>query len=248
MPKTPIQTDAEDILKERIEGYKTNPDKYKKHLVFVAYQAWCNMVPKSEECKKYPLTFLCDFDVNSTIEWLVNGKRETKNKHRFNFLGTILTEAKKYYDTEEYFLSLVLYATYIEHWFNDLINCLAITKNLDDSATEKLIKMFTNDSRLDLLWPLFDLPEIDEKVKKDIKMIFDTRNYFIHYKWKPKNDKEGISQIEKFMVYTEKAPEIIEYLNEYVEENIYNKEFLEKFFANLIYKQSGITIEEEYKK
>ena len=245
MPKTPIQTDAEDILKEWIEGYKTNPDKYKKHLVFVAYQAWCNMVPKSEECQKYPLSCLCDFDVNRTIEKLVYGKDIPKEKHRFNFLGKILAEAKKYYVTKEYFLSLVLYATYIEHWFNDLINCLAITKNLDDSTTEKLIKMFTNDSRLDLLWPLFDLPEIDEKVKKDIKMIFDTRNYFIHYKWKPKNDKEGFSQIEKFLVYTEKAPEIIEYLNEYVKENIYNKEFLEKFFANLIYKQSGINIEEK---
>ncbi len=248
MPKFTTQLNADKILSKWIEGYKTNPDKYKKHLAFVAYQAWCNMVPKSEECKKYPLTFLCDFDVNSTIEWLVNGKRESKNKHRFNFLGTILTEAKKYYDTKEYFLSLVLYATYIEHWFNDLINCLAITKNLDDGTTEKLIKMFTNDSRLDLLWSLFDLPEIDEKVKKDIKMIFDTRNYFIHYKWKPKNYEEGIAQIEKSMVYTEKAQEIIEYLNEYVKENIYNKEFLEKFFANLIYKQSGITIEEEYKK
>ena len=86
--------------------------------------------------------------------------------------------------------------------------------------------------------------EIDKDIKNDLKILFDTRNYFVHYKWKPKDEKEGAEQIQKFIDYSKKAPEIIEYLNNYVKQNIYNREFLKKFFANLIYKQSGIVVKE----
>ena len=243
MPKLPEKS-SDEILNEWKEAYKTEPNKYKEKLAGVVYSSWYYMVPKSEECQKYPLTCLCDFDVNRVIDEMVYGKKFPKEKIRFNFFATLMNEAKKYCEEEEYFLSLVLYATYIEHWFNDLINCLAVTKNLDDNATEKLIKMFTNDARLDVLLPLFNLPEIDNDIKKDLKILFDTRNYFIHYKWKPKNEKKGAEQIQKFIDYSKKAPKIIEYLNNYVKQNIYNRDFLKVFFANLIYKQSGIMVKE----
>ncbi|RAI14900.1 MAG: hypothetical protein DKM22_06815 [Candidatus Melainabacteria bacterium] len=243
MPKLPEKS-SDEILNEWKEAYKTEPNKYKEKLAGVVYSSWYYMVPKSEECQKYPLTCLCDFDVNRVIDEMVYGKKFPKEKIRFNFFATLMNEAKKYCEEEEYFLSLVLYATYIEHWFNDLINCLAITKNLDDNATEKLIKMFTNDARLDILLPLFNLPEIDKDIKNDLKILFDTRNYFVHYKWKPKDEKEGAEQIQKFIDYSKKAPKIIEYLNNYVKQNIYNREFLKKFFANLIYRQSGIIVKE----
>lgn len=244
MPELPQYMSADEILEEWKEGYKTEPDKYKEKLASLVYSSWYYMVPKSEECQKYPLTCLCDFDVNRVIDEMVYGKKFPKEKIRFNFFDTLMNEAKKYCEEEEYFLSLVLYATYIEHWFNDLINCLAVTKNLDDNATGKLFKMFTNDARLEVLLQLFDLPEIDENIKNDLKIIFDTRNYFIHYKWKPKNEKEGAEQIQKFIDYSKKAPKIIEYLNNYVKQNIYNRDFLKVFFANLIYKQSGIMVKE----
>ena len=244
MPELPKQMSADEILNEWKEGYKTEPNKYKEKLAGVVYNSWYYMVPESEECQKYPLTCLCDFDINRVIEEMVYGKEIPKEKIRFNFFDTLMDEAKKYYEAKEYFLSLVLYATYIEHWFNDLINCLAITKNLDDDATEKLFKMFNNEARFNVLLPIFDLPKIDEDIKNDLKILFDTRNYFVHYKWKPKDEKEGAEQIQKFIDYSKKAPEIIEYLNNYVKENIYNREFLKKFFANLIYRQSGIIVKE----
>jgi hypothetical protein len=83
---------------------------------------------------------------------------------------------------------------------------------------------------------------MDKNIKNDLKILFDTRNYFIHYKWKPKNEKEGTEQIKKFIDYSKKAPEIIEYLNNYVKDNIYNEKFLKIFFKNLIYQQSGIIL------
>ena len=200
MPELPQYMSADEILEEWKEGYKTEPDKYKEKLAGVVYSSWHYMVPKFEECQKYPLTYLCDFDVNRVIEEMVYGKEIPKEKFRFNFLETLLTEAKRYHDDKEYFLSLVLYATYIEHWFNDLINCLLETKDVDEKAKTNLIMMFKNDARLDLLLPLFDLPKIDDQTRKDLKMIIETRNYFIHYKWNTVTEAQGKEQIQKFML------------------------------------------------
>lgn len=235
---------ADEILNKWKEGYKKEPEKYKERLAFCVYTAWINVLPTDEEYQKFPLSFLCDFDINASIEELVYEEGTSKEKRRVTFLDSILTEATKYLKNGEYFLSLVLYATYFEHWFNDLINCLATTKNLDENATTTLIMMFKNDARLNLLLPLFDLPILDESIHNDLKAMFDARNYFIHYKWKAKTEREWDEQIDKFIIYSEKAQSIIDYLNQYVKENIYNKVFLRKFFSSLIYKQSGIIIKE----
>ena len=135
----------DDILNKWIEGYKTEPEKYKENLVFYIYSAWTNALPVNEEYQKFPLSYLCDFDINNSVEALVYKKAITKEKYRFNFLNSLLTEAEKYYKQKEYNLCLVLYVTYIEHWFNDLINCLAITKDFEEKETEKLIKKFDSD-------------------------------------------------------------------------------------------------------
>ena len=84
MPKLPEKS-SDEILNEWKEAYKTEPNKYKEKLAGVVYSSWYYMVPKSEECQKYPLTCLCDFDVNRVIDEMVYGKKFSKEKIRFNF-------------------------------------------------------------------------------------------------------------------------------------------------------------------
>jgi hypothetical protein len=243
MPKVPDKKlSPDDILNKWIEGYKIDPAKYREKLVVYIYSAWINTLSVNEEYQKFPLSYLCDFDVNRVIDEMVYGKEIPKEKFRFNFLNSLLTEAEKYYKQKEHHLCLLLYVTYIEHWFNDLINCLVITKDFEENETKKLIGKFDSEIKLNFLLPLFDLPKLNENLRKDIIKMFELRNNFVHYKWKANDDNSNIRLLQEFADYSKKAPKIIEELNKYVKDNIYNEKILKIFFKNLIYQQSGIIL------
>ena len=188
MPKISKKEFIDKFLKKWIEGYKTKPDEYKERLVIYVYNAWFQMLSIIGE-HQYSLSGLCDFDVNEAVESLVYDTESKKELHRYCFSEKLLKEARIYSFKKDFHLSLLLYATYFEHWFNDLINCLAITKNLDEKLAEKIMHSFNNDLKVNLLVKLFDLADFDETIKKDISKIFELRNGFVHYKWKAKKEE-----------------------------------------------------------
>ena len=247
MPQDSL-TVADRLYNELIEEYKKNPNdiKNKKALVQIVYHAFVYGYSSNENYQDKPLSYLHNFDVMKYINNVLCEKESNKNdKQVLNYYDEILLEAKNYFEKENVHFSLLFYAIYIEHWFNDLINVLALSKNLDNETTKKLINS-SMDNKLSYMLPIFDLPLLNNEINKDIYKIFELRNSFIHYKWQLKTDEEHIKNIQEYGTYAEKAPTIIEYLNKYLKDNIFTKQYLKKIFSVLIYSQTGIIVEDDF--
>jgi len=239
---------ADKIFDELIEKYKKNPNdiKHKKSLIQIVYHAFVFGYSTDEKYQDKPLSYLRSFDVMDYINCVLCGNESNENdKQVLNYYDEILHEAKNYYEKENVHFSVLFYAIYIEHWFNDLINVLSLSKNLDEKTSKKII-MSSVDDKLSYILPIFDLPQFSNEIKKDISKIFELRNSFAHYKWQLKTDEEHIKSIQEYGTYAEKAPEIIEYLNRYLKENLFTKQYLKRIFSALIFNQTGIKVEDDY--
>lgn len=246
MPKSSIEI-ADKLFDKLIENYNKDPDeiKYKKALVQIVYNAFVYGYSTDEKYQEKPLSYLRDLDVNDYIDCILCKKELNKNdKQVLNYYDEILIEAKKYYDTKNPHFSILFYAIYIEHWFNDVINILTLSKNLDEKVSKKVI-MSGVDDKLSYILPIFDLPTIDNDIRSDIYKIFELRNSFVHYKWQLKTDEEHIKSIQEYEDFAEKAPRIIEYLNKYLKDNLFTKHYLQRIFSALIYSQTGINVDIE---
>lgn len=247
MPQDGLKV-TDRIYNELIEEYKKNPNeiKTKKALVQIVYHAFVYGYSSNEKYQDKPLSYLRNFDVMNYIDNVLCEKESNKNnKQVLNYYDEILLEAKNYYEKENVHFSVLFYAIYIEHWFNDLINVLALSKNLDEKTSKKII-MSNVDDKLSYILPIFDLPQFSNEIKKDISKIFELRNSFAHYKWQLKTDEEHIKSIQEYGTYAEKAPAIIEYLNRYLKENLFTKQYLKRIFSALIFNQTGIKVEDDF--
>jgi len=161
---------------------------------------------------------------NKKIEW----------RFGINYTDSLLKEAKKYLSSNNYQLTIVLYATWIEHWINDIIQFAGIQKGLNNKEIISLIKSVNNESKYSWLLPLFDLPRISEPYKKKIKKVIDLRNSFIHYKWTTKTEEEMDKEDKEYEKACIDAVKIIKYLKTYKSKNIFNRKKIEKIVRNNI--------------
>jgi hypothetical protein len=140
----------------------------------------------------------------------------------FNFVldykDSILKQARLFHSEGEIELSCVLYATWFEHWINEIISILGHRKNLNENEINEIIRHISFRGKYTWLLKLFDFKEIN---KAHINLIFrltDLRNSFVHYKWKEKNN--DFKDEEKFVI--EKIEKTVRYIKNIENRHIYN--------------------------
>lgn len=134
--------------------------------------------------------------------------------------GTLLKEARKLLDRNEQELGLLVFATWLEHYVNSIIEGQARKAKLPhDEISQILRETSMAKGKLTWLLQLLELPRLTPKKLNLINRIMDLRNGFVHYKWKLQNldeyrvDKEIVSVMKQ-------ADGLVKYLQQYEQRNI----------------------------
>jgi len=99
----------------------------------------------------------------------------------------ILKQANYFFENGKNEFALMFYATFIEHSLNWMLVCIMAKKGMNESQRTEIIRSANIQTKYGWLWELFELPQINNRIKENIKKISEQRNTFIHYKWKESN-------------------------------------------------------------
>lgn len=109
---------------------------------------------------------------------------------------SLLDRAKKAVDKEEWEYAYVFYATYFEHFINEIL-CIWGTQNGKTHKTIKeLIRRINIEDKYTWLLEILGLPKFNDNHIKTIKALSERRNSFIHYKFEPEAAAETTDKKE----------------------------------------------------
>ncbi len=98
---------------------------------------------------------------------------------------TLLEEGIKFAKKKKYEHAYIFYATYFEHFINEVIDIWAKRNSIRYETSSSLIKRIGLEDKYTWLLDLLKLPKFKVIHFKCIKNISEKRNSYIHYKYKP---------------------------------------------------------------
>ncbi len=87
-------------------------------------------------------------------------------------------------------IAAILYATWVEHWVNGLINSLLKRRGLEESVTVEVIRDTPFRGKMTWLLQVLGAPSLDAGHLGKILNLVELRNEYVHYKWK--SYEEGV--------------------------------------------------------
>jgi hypothetical protein len=132
---------------------------------------------------------------------------------------SILREARIFSKLEKAEPAILLYATWIEHFINSLVEGAARKKGLQHDEIPDLIRDSPLKGKTSSLLHLLELPPMPLSKRQHINKVMEMRNGFVHYKWKFKNidDNSHDEQLERLARATEG---LVTYLKGYEKRNV----------------------------
>lgn len=132
---------------------------------------------------------------------------------------SLLSVAKNYKRNGEFDYARIFYATFFEHQINDLIHLYCLKKNIINKTQTTIIQSVNIWGKFTWLLTLMEYPNFNKGHLNTIKLLADSRNSFVHYKWKDDPDfHETIdSEKEKRMldIEFERIEKAIKYFKNY---------------------------------
>jgi hypothetical protein len=134
-------------------------------------------------------------------------------------LDSILKEARHNYKEKNSKTSIILYATWCEHWINNIIKIKGRSKKLNPKEIDLILRRSSLAIKYRVLLPLFGLKRIYSSHFKALDKLFELRNQIIHYKW-AENPLENKFRKER-NTYVSEIEKTIKYLMNYENEQIF---------------------------
>jgi hypothetical protein len=79
--------------------------------------------------------------------------------------------------------AFVYFATWIEHWANDLLSIVLRRRQCDETVVLQMLREVSLRSKLTWLPIVLGLPALDQALVGSVLRLSDARNSFIHFKW-----------------------------------------------------------------
>ncbi|GET34716.1 hypothetical protein PbJCM13498_35790 [Prolixibacter bellariivorans] len=114
-----------------------------------------------------------------------------------DYTQSLTAKARKYKNSNELDYARIFYATYFEHEVNALIYLFCLRNKIDNKTQTAIIQSVNIWGKFTWLLQLMNYPKINKNHLNTIKMLADSRNSFIHYKWKDTSDFHSIPDSEK---------------------------------------------------
>lgn len=124
-----------------------------------------------------------------------------------DYKDSLLKEARLHRKSGKSNISCLLYATWFEHWINEIISILCHRKGLSEDEINELVRNVSFRGKFTWLLKIFNFKQINKSHLNIIFRLTELRNNFVHYKWKEKSknlEKEEIlvlNEIEKAVKY-----------------------------------------------
>jgi hypothetical protein len=80
--------------------------------------------------------------------------------------------------------SVLLYATWCEHWLNATLISAALGRGLSESDATQMVRDSSIHAKVGWLWRAFSLPDIPDRLRLPVTFLAEVRNEHVHYKWK----------------------------------------------------------------
>jgi hypothetical protein len=103
--------------------------------------------------------------------------------------GDLYGEAENFLDRGKYELSILLYATWVEHWINRIILMRSIGQGTPPEVATALIRSCRLELKIGRIWSSLGMPRFDKDLARKITRLMEARNGFVHYKW-PSHSEE----------------------------------------------------------
>lgn len=103
----------------------------------------------------------------------------------------LIQRAEEEISKEDWQYAYVFYATYFEHFINEILCIWAVKQKKPHKLIKELIRRVGGiEDKYTWVLEILDLPKFNERHFKTIKYLSEKRNSFIHYKFEPKASSE----------------------------------------------------------
>ena len=136
-----------------------------------------------------------------------------------DYMGDLRKTAKKFAIAKHPEFAVMMYATWVEHWFNQAIVSSIAKRNLSQDEQVEIVRNTQFKAKMHLLPLLCDGPLFSKRHRNKLVAVTEARNSFVHYKWKTKH-----IDTPKEDIFTPALKDIegtIEYLRRYEKRFIY---------------------------
>jgi hypothetical protein len=189
-----------------------------------------------EESERAYLAFLFAGDVRKG-EFAVEGEDDVATRKRFcahvrrsfveeqlhvvlDHRDAIATQAKALVDERRPLASLILYATWVEHWLNAVLVTHAIRRGLSPDQSEQIVRDAQLRAKITWLLQLAGLPPLEDEHRKAIVALTDLRNAYVHYKWSGRTPEELAQEEERLRETVHRCEALLDYLRDYERDHI----------------------------
>jgi hypothetical protein len=174
-------------------------------------------------------------EVEIEKEFRIVAKKFAKQKKIYGIIvhhEDLLKEARKYKKIEKSEMACLFYATWFEHWINNiLLTQCRKTSMLDNDEAKLLIRDCSLRVKYTCLPTMLGLPPLAEKHISVAFRISELRNAFVHYKFTPVDLDEDTRDEDAWKRDFERSEAAVKYLQRYELRNVYgdSKEKAKKF-------------------
>ena len=102
----------------------------------------------------------------------------------------LLERARTFAEEGDVEIAALCYATWVEHWANNLVLAILQRRKLDPKVCEQIVRDTNLKPKLSWLLQLLGLPPLAAEDRIACERIAEFRNGFVHYKWKAKPGDE----------------------------------------------------------
>ncbi|WP_152563897.1 hypothetical protein [Actinomadura welshii] len=109
-------------------------------------------------------------------------------------------------------IAITLYATWLEHFFNGIINLSMIRRGYSAKTVTSLLRELRIPTKATALWEVCELPSLHEGDIKLMERVLNARNAFVHYKWAPAPEEELDSREERVREALREVADLVDFL------------------------------------
>ncbi|MEV7125933.1 hypothetical protein [Streptomyces sp. NPDC093260] len=100
-----------------------------------------------------------------------------------DYSGDLLLKATEAMDAEEYWFSILFYATWVEHWINNILISLSRRSNVPEGVAMALVRSCSFHLKVKDVWTSLGATPIEKDIIRTMTDLMELRNGFVHYKW-----------------------------------------------------------------
>jgi hypothetical protein len=152
---------------------------------------------------------------------VVSGQAEGEVLVVFDYKTLLLREARRFATEGANEPACLFYATWLEHWLNQMIVTAAGRRGLSREEITQMIRDLSLRAKVSWVFPALSLPRLEQTHQGLAIELSDLRNAFVHYKWQ--GEPEDRPRQTALARAIERVEETVTYLEDFERREIYGE-------------------------